>query len=323
MSRAAAVGALLVLAAGCTGGPSDRASPVPEVTATPWRALAPVPTGRTEVATAVVDGRVYVTGGFAPPNLTVATVEVYDIATDTWSAGPDLPVAVNHAMSVGHDGAVYVFGGSLAEGPASERAFVLRGGAWEELAPMPEARSAGGAAGAGDLIYVVGGVGPDGVAERTLVLDPATGRWSVAPGLETPREHMGVAAHDGRVYAVGGRAGSLAGFSDAEVLDPSSGAWTTLPDLPTPRGGMAAAATSNGFVVAVGGEEEGGTFDEAEAYDIEARRWVSLPPVPTARHGLGVVADGTTIYVIAGGPQPGLSFSGANEAIDLSSLRQT
>jgi hypothetical protein len=321
MGRAVRAGIILVLGASCTGGPGDAAARVPQVTPATWRPLAPAPTERTEVATAVVDGRIYVTGGFAPPNMTVPTVEVYDIATDSWSAGPDLPVAVNHAMSVAHRREVYVFGGYLADGPATGRAFVLRAGSWEELAPMPEPRSAGGAAVAGGLIYVVGGVGPDGVADRTLVLDPATGRWSVAAGLETPREHMGVTAHDGKIYAVGGRAGSLAGFSDLEVFDPSSGAWSSLPDLPTPRGGMAATATSNGFVVAVGGEEEGGTFEEAEAYDIAGRRWLSLPPVPTPRHGLGVAAEGTTVYAVAGGPEPGLFFSGANEAIDLSALR--
>jgi non-specific serine/threonine protein kinase len=131
---------------------------------------------------------------------------------------------------------------------------------------------------------------------------------------------MGVAAFQERVYAVGGRAGSLAGFGDAEVYDPGPGTWTSLPDLPTPRGGMAATATSNGFVVAAGGEEEGGTFDEVEAFDVEAGRWLSLPPMPTARHGVGVVAVGTRVYVVGGGVDPGLSFSGALEAVDLASL---
>ncbi|MGH2690429.1 MAG: Kelch repeat-containing protein [Actinomycetota bacterium] len=277
------------------------------------------PTPRTEVAAAVADGSILVAGGFAP-GATVPTVEVYDVGADAWSAGPDLPVAVNHAMGASFDGEAYVFGGTLGDGEISDAAFVLRDGAWQPLQPMPEPRTAGGAAVAGGLIYVVGGVGPDGMAERTLVLDPAAGRWSVTEGLGRSREHMGVAADGDRVFAVGGRAGSLAGFADVEVLDPGTGSWTPLPDLPTPRGGMAAVATSNGYVVAAGGEEEGGTFDEVEAFDVDAERWLALPPMPTARHGVGVVAVGTTVYVIAGGVDPGLSFSGALEAIDLASL---
>jgi hypothetical protein len=85
---------------------------------------------------------------------------------------------------------------------------------------------------------------------------------------------------------------------------------------------MAAAGTDNRLVVALGGEEEGGTFEEAEAFDVDvdAGRWILLPPLPTPRHGLGAVSDGNTVYAIAGGPQPGLHFSGALEAIDLSSV---
>jgi N-acetylneuraminic acid mutarotase len=308
---------MLVLGAACSGEPS---APAPRATGLAWHRLAPVPTARTEVAAALAEGRIHVIGGFGPPDRTVATVEVYEIVSDTWTTGPDLPLAVNHAMAVATDGTVYLFGGYLPDGPASDAAFALRDGRWEVLPPMPEPRAAGGSVVADGLIYVVGGVGPAGIAQRTLVFDPATARWSTAAGLGIPREHMGVASVEERVYAVGGRAGSLEGFGDTEVYDPGSDAWATLPDMPTPRGGMAATGTANGYVVAAGGEEEGGTFDEAEAFDVEAKRWIALPPMPTARHGVGVVADGTTVYVIAGGTDPGLSFSGALEAIDLSPL---
>ena len=311
--------AALVLVLALVACNAEAETPVPRVTDLEWETLAPMPTPRTEVAAAAVSGRIVVVGGFASAG-TVGTTEVYDVAADAWSAGPDLPVAVNHAMATSFEDEAYVFGGTLGDGAISDAAFVLSDGAWEPLPLMPEPRTAGGAAVAGGLIHVVGGVGPEGVAERTLVFDAEAGRWSVTEGLGRPREHMGVAAFDDRVYAVGGRAGSLAGFGDVEGLDPETGSWSPLPDLPTPRGGMAAAATSNGFVVAAGGEEEGGTFHEVEAFDVEAERWVALPPMPTARHGLGVVAIGTTMYVIAGGVDPGLSFSGAVEAIDLARL---
>jgi non-specific serine/threonine protein kinase len=316
MPRQAALAVAVVLGA-CTA--AETTTPAPRATGLEWVSLAAMPTPRTEVAAAVATGRIVVVGGFVPGG-TAATVEIYEVASDEWSAGPDLPVAVNHAMAASLDGEVYVFGGTLGDGEVSDAAFVLRDGTWQPLARLPEPRTAGGAAVAGGLIYVVGGVGPEGVAERLLVFDPAAGRWSVAEGLGRPREHMGVAAFEERLFAVGGRAGSLEGFADVEVLDPGTGSWTPLPDLPTPRGGMAAAGTSNGFVVAAGGEEQSGTFEEVEALDVEAERWLALPPMPTARHGVGVVAVGTTVYVIAGGVNPGLSFSGAVEAIDLASL---
>jgi hypothetical protein len=156
-----------------------------------------------------------------------------------------------------------------------------------------------------------------GLAGDTQVYDPAADRWSSAPGLPTPREHLGAAASGGRVYVVGGRVGGIGrNLATAEAFDPASGRWSSLADLPTARGGLAATATADGLVVAVGGEASA-TFREVEALEVASGRWRSLPPLPTPRHGLGVVAVGDTVYVLAGGPQPGLHTSAANEAIDL------
>src|SRR5215216_6310203 len=101
--RFAAVAALLL--AGCSyfqdPAPSEaplRPVPPAEGGGPAWQPLAPVPTERTEVAAAAVGRRIWVLGGYAPDGATLATAEVYDTVTDRWSRGPDLPVAVNHAM---------------------------------------------------------------------------------------------------------------------------------------------------------------------------------------------------------------------------------
>jgi N-acetylneuraminic acid mutarotase len=149
------------------------------------------------------------------------------------------------------------------------------------------------------------------------VYDPAADRWSSAPGLPAPREHLGAAASGAKVYVVGGRVGGIGrNLATAEAFDPATGRWAAVADLPTARGGLAATATAGGQVVAVGGEASA-TFGEAEALEVASGRWRSLPPLPTPRHGLGVVAVGDTVYVLAGGPQPGLHTSPANEAITL------
>jgi non-specific serine/threonine protein kinase len=229
-----------------------------------------------------------------------------------------------------------VFGGYLAGGDPSGAAFRLdrfehsgsaashasRPGTlagWRVLAPMPEGRAAGTAVAVGDKIYLAGGIGPGGLAQRMLVYDIAADRWTTAAGPPTAREHLGGAGFAGRLYTVGGRtraAGNLAAF---EEYDPATDRWARLPDLPTPRGGLAAASVCTGHVVAVGGEAEA-TFAEAEVYDLRAGSWSALPGLPTPRHGLGVVAVDTTVYTLSGGPRPGLHVAGTTEAIDLSGL---
>jgi hypothetical protein len=320
----AAVAAALLLA-GCTYFQDPAPSEAPLQPATPsegggaaWRRLAPVPTERTEVAAAAVGRRIWVLGGYAPDGKTVTTAEVYDTATDNWARGPDLPVAVNHAMAATLDGVLYVAGGNDGRGP-SDQVARLDGDRWRRLAPLPRGRQAGGMVALDGRLYLVGGVVEGGLASDTQVYDPAADRWSAAPGLPTPREHLGAAAAGGRVYVVGGRTGGIgSNLAAAEAFDPGSGRWTRVADLPTARGGLAATATAGGQVVAIGGEAAA-TFPEAEALDTRSGRWRSLPPLPTPRHGLGVVAVGEVVYVLAGGPRPGLHTSSANEAIDLSS----
>jgi hypothetical protein len=308
--------------AGCTGGEAPAPERAPATTAAPsagepaWRRLAAAPSPRTEVAAAAVGRRIWVLGGYGPDGATLATVEVYDTATDTWARGPDLPVAVNHAMAATLDRALYVAGGNDGNRPSTQLAR-LDGDRWRSLAPLPQGRSAGGLVALDGRLYLVGGVVEGGLAADTQVYDPAADRWSSAPGLPTPREHLGAAASGGRVYVVGGRVGGVGNnLATAEVFDPGGGRWASVAELPTPRGGLAATATAGGQVVAVGGEAAA-TFSEAEAFDPDSGRWRSLPPLPTPRHGLGVVAVGDVVYVLAGGPRPGLHTSAANEAIGL------
>src|SRR5215207_854765 len=323
--RLVAAVAILGLA-GCATGQDP--APAPATTATPattaaspadgpaWRTLAAAPSQRTEVAAAAVGRRIWVLGGYAPDGATLATVEVYDTAADRWDRGPDLPVAVNHAMAATPGGVPYIPGGNDGDGPSAQVAR-LDGDRWRTLAPLPQGRSAGGLVALDGRLYLVGGVIEGGLAADTLVYDPAADRWSPAPGLPTPREHLGAAATDGKVYVVGGRVGGLGGnLATAEAFDPASGRWSAVAELPTARGGLAATATAGGQVVAVGGEAAT-TFPQAEALDVASGRWRSLPPLPTPRHRLGVVAVGDTVYVLAGGPRPGLHTSAVNEAIDI------
>jgi non-specific serine/threonine protein kinase len=154
------------------------------------------------------------------------------------------------------------------------------------------------------------------LAQRALALDLGSGNWSALPGPQ-PREHLGVVALEGRVYAVGGRsAGFDTNLAVVEVLDRGATRWRSLPAVPDARGGTGLAALP-GRLVSVGGEETAGTIASAYLYDVERRRWRRLPDLPTPRHGLGVVAAGGAVYAIGGGPVPGLAVSAANERLRL------
>jgi N-acetylneuraminic acid mutarotase len=228
-------------------------------------------------------------------------------------------VTVDHAMSAAWHGRLYVAGGYAADRSRLTTLFSYANGSWTRLPPMPEERAAAGAAIVRGRLYVVGGVtaGPSGgraLARTALVFDIARRRWSSIPG-PTPREHLGVTALGGRIYAVGGRlAGADTNLALLESYVPGAKKWRRLRPIPSRRGGTAAAGLGR-WLVSAGGETPTVTIRTVYRYDVPRRRWSRLPNLPTPRHGLGVVAFGNKVYVLAGGTTPGLAVSSANESL--------
>src|SRR5262245_14484288 len=73
-----------------------------------------LPTPRSEIGAAVVDGQLYVLGG----GIGAAQVanEVLDLASGQWRTGTAMPRGLNHHGVVALNGRVYVFGGSDESG---------------------------------------------------------------------------------------------------------------------------------------------------------------------------------------------------------------
>jgi hypothetical protein len=307
MSRAvvAVIVAILASSAGAGAAPAD------------WEQRAAMPVPRTEVSAAAVGSEIVVVGGFTADGGSSRRADVYSPTRDSWRRLPDLPVGVNHAMAVGAGGRAYVLGGYSESGAILRSVFVLEGRRWRALPRMPFPRAAAGAGVAGRRIVVAGGVGEGRrLARNALAFDLRTRRWSVVPG-PTPREHLGVTALGGTIYAVGGRTSGLdTNLLAFESFRPGNGAWTRLQPIPDSRGGTGAAALA-GQIVSVGGEEPAGTIAEVLAYRVAEKRWVRLQDLPTPRHGVGVAALGGRVFVIGGGPEPGLTVSSANEALPI------
>jgi N-acetylneuraminic acid mutarotase len=274
-----------------------------------------MPVPRTEVAAAAVGSEIVVFGGFTSDGAASTRADAYSPTRDRWRRLPDLPIGVHHAMAAGAAGKAHAIGGYSGTGAVLRTAFVLERGAWRPLPRMPFPRAAAGVGVAGGKIVVAGGIGhARRLARNALVFDLRTRRWSVVPG-PTRREHLGVTALGGVVYAVGGRTSGLdTNLLDFESFRPGDRSWTKLQPVPDARGGTGAAALA-GQVISVGGEEPSGTIAEVLAYRIADRRWVQLDDLPTPRHGVGVAALGGRVYVIGGGPEPGLTVSSANEAL--------
>jgi len=271
----------------------------------PWRAAAPSPSARQQVATAVLGGKISLIGGLVGRDTATATAEVesYDPAIDTWNTQTSLPRPLHHAAAVGYGGELVVIGGWEPEGSnllatTSREVLVLRNGRWERLPSLRHPRAAAAAAVVDDQIVVAGGQANNALVPQTEVFDGK--RWRDAAPLPTPREHLAAASDGQFVYVVGGRKRSSDQNTVAlERYDAKSDSWTKLRNLPVATASMGAAIV-NGRLVVVGGEGPSQVIKNVQSYDIASDRWSQLAAMRTPRHGLGVAAFGTVLFALDG-----------------------
>jgi hypothetical protein len=322
------------VATGCTGEDAPRGDGTPAPTAAcglRWSRGAELPTPRTEVAGAELDGRIHIAGGFTSDGAASAVMEIYDPGSDAWSDGIELPEPLHHAGLAAARGRLWLVGGYRSDGRASAKVWSWASSepAWKPEPPLRVARGAHAVAVAHDQIFAVGGAGGSsggGLIRAFESLPVGATAWQPLPDLPDPRDHLAAAGLSppgegvsGSVLVFGGRKLSLTTnstrvdrFALGPADDAAEGRWVSEPDLEHARGGIAAAVVgANRFVF--GGEEPRGTIAPVEA--LAGARWTAAGTLPTPRHGLAAVALQNRIHVIGGGPTPGLSVSGANEIL--------
>jgi N-acetylneuraminic acid mutarotase len=171
---------------------------------------------------------------------------------------------------------------------------------WQRGAPLPDERTEVAATVVNGEIAVVGGFRADGSSSsRVDAYSPTRDRWRRLPDLPLGVNHSMAAGYRGRLYAVGGYAGSIGRGNvvrAAFVLD--RGRWRTLPRPPEGRAAAGAAIVGDKLYV-VGGVGPAGLARRTLVFDLTRRRWSTVAG-PTPREHLAVTAQGGRIYALAG-----------------------
>ncbi len=290
-----------------------QAAPEPE-----WGKRAALIESNSEMAVAHLDGKIYIVGGYPSTRISVDTVQVYDINSDSWHLTTPYPTTINHASAVGLDGVLYVVGGQTNAGGRNEEsrytsavyAYDPKTEKWTARAPMPTARSAMAHDVIDGKIFVAGGRPPRG--HDFAVYDPKADKWTSLPNLPTARNHMTAAAIGGKLYFAGGRFGG--GFfseitAAVEMYDPKTNKWTAKRPMSEARSGLNGIAV-NGCFHTFGGEHPtarpSGVFPHHEVYDPKTDRWTRLPDMPIPVHGVtGLVYVNGWIHLPGGGTRMG------------------
>jgi hypothetical protein len=210
-------------------------------------------------AVVLADGRVLVVGGDGPEDPAVGA-EIWDPDTNVWTpSGPVRRVRSDPSATLLPDGRVLVAGGWDGAYQATAEIYDPATDEWTDTASMGEPRMGHGASVLPDgSVLVAGGhrwvdFHPD-TSRTSETFDPATGTWSPAGMLSTPRGEGAtmVTLPDGRPVVVGGfwwsvvkpaPPGGMPSWSDsryegtAEVFTPSRRSWIQAEPMTRGRAG--------------------------------------------------------------------------------------
>ena len=215
-----------------------------------YKALAPMPVKRCSAQAEEVGGKIYVIGGLEPYEDGTGTRvtgrhEMYDPATNSWTARSPMPTSRNHAYSGVVNGKIYVIGGRIGAGniPATTNIDIV-----EEY-------------------------------------DPATNKWgAIRNRMPTARSGGGAATYNGKIYVSGGELQNRqmsAAFRALEAYDPVNDTWDVLPSMPSARHGDAAGFIGNKLHLVSGKMEGGGAADmtgnSPHPYATEAHDVLEIP----------------------------------------------
>lgn len=281
-----------------------------------------LPKGVSSFGAVACDGFVYVYGGHSgkvhsySTDTTLNTFHRIKIAEPTkWEELPGGKHLQGLAL-VEHKGKVIRVGGmepkhkagekSDISSTASVQSYEPKAKTWSDLPDLPTPRSSHDAAVVGDTLVVVGGwnmqAGKDSVwTTDTLTLNLADpkAKWQ---SVKQPfvRRALSVAAHEGKVYAVGGLTEDGGMASDVNVFDPKTGTWAEAAKVP--------GTGLNPFtpaVIASGGRLYLNPAD-GKVYRLTGDKWedVSAVKAPRYVHRMVPLPDGK-LLVIGGASKVG------------------
>jgi hypothetical protein len=284
-------------------------------------------TNRAEhTATLLPDGKVLVAGGILyTEDLEVASAELYDPSTGTWSSTGSMSTPRSkHTATLLANGKVLVAGGfcaplgpgggatkgcPAAEDPdgaiAEAELYDPQTGKWSPTGSMTTERFLHTATLLADgKVLVAGAEHRDGILGSAELYDPSTGKWTATGGMITARtQQFAVRLGDGRVLMFGGCCEGAGG--SAEVYEPSTGKWTATGSLITARAqGGTAALLGDGTVIVAGGDPGGlGPGDaglaSAELYDADSGTWSATGSMsgPRLESAFTMLTDGRIVVV--------------------------
>ena len=235
-------------------------------------------------AAAVVNGRIYLLGGFnTTTNVPSDHLLVYDLTTHAWSEGAPLPAPRGGHAAVVLDGKIHLLGGGNSRSTIADHSvFDPATNRWADAAVLPRSEGSPAVVAFQHRIYAIGGrSGPSDFGD-VYIYDPSADRWTSGPSID-PRGTAGAVAYCGAIYLFGGESQARnETLGDVFRLGVGDSTWSRETPMPTRRN-FARAVTLGDDVYVVGGSElPGSSHSSAGSTIVERFRQVNCPRRPPA-----------------------------------------
>jgi hypothetical protein len=214
-----------------------------------WMPRSSMTTPRGSLAAVTVGGKIYAIGGHTIGGDTVASMEVFNPATDSWSAAAPMSGPRAEIAAAVIDNTIYVVGGDPSSGSdpsiplTTVEAYDVATNTWSTKSPMLTARHFPAAAAVNGTLYVIGGDGTGSVE----AYNPGTDTWTTKAAMPGGVGSHRAAALNGLVYAVGGSPVTV------KIYNPVLDSWATQLSTSQQPGGQFALAVLDGRLFAAGG----------------------------------------------------------------------
>lgn len=271
-----------------------------------WTTMEPMPTARSGLSVAFVDGKIYAIGG-SDGNSQLDTNEMYDPATNTWVSKQPMPTARGRFGITVFENKIYVMGGADVNGHTdANEVYDPATDTWEIKASMPAGgRSELAVNAVNGKIYAIGGffLGIFWIPSNlTEVYDPVTDTWTTKTEIPTAVYSCTSAVVDNKIYLIeNGRSTTVPCLN--QIYDTETDTWSIGQPLPTRAVGAAAVATTGVYapkrIYVIGGGDLF-TYDLNQIYDPATDTWTTGTAMPTPRQHLGVVVLNDMLYAIGG-----------------------
>jgi N-acetylneuraminic acid mutarotase len=209
-----------------------------------WTRKADMPTARGWISpsSAVVDGKIYVIGGWNGRR-TISTVEVYDPTTDTWTRKANMLTGRDSTATVVLDGKIYAIGGAVGGylGRSIVEQYDPETDTWTKKADMPIYLWGLCANVVNGKIYTVGGRKTGSAETFVQEYDPATDTWTQKADMPVATSQMVSVVLDNKIIVIGGWLLSMRyPYTTVQIYDPVKDIWTMETDTPFRRAAFSA-----------------------------------------------------------------------------------